>query len=111
MAKLISSKYLKNGDVLVLKDGTEFGMTNKSITKFHNDNNEIYKVVRKISKNSPRFIGITNEKPCRIAFYITADKKYATTNFYESRSKPGNYFVTLWIDEEYHEKVKKVKKK
>lgn len=98
MAKLINSKYLKSGDVLHLKDGRKFGVTTKVKNNFHNDDELIYRVVRKISTRSPHFLGFTNENPKRIAIYIKDDKKFATANYYPSKKHPGFYNVVLWED-------------
>lgn len=102
MAKCISKKYLKSGDKAYLKDGGRYGMkTTKAIANFHNDEGKVEIVVRKLSVNSPYFIGIfTDEKTKqeKIAFWITKDQKYATSDFYKSEKHKNKYNIVLWRD-------------
>lgn len=84
----------------MMNDKTFYRMHSaKSIDKFHNDDGKVIKVVRPLSTLSPSFIGIikdsnTNEE--KIAFWITEDKKYATSDFKKSKKYENKYNVTLW---------------
>lgn len=102
MSKCISKKYLKNGDKVYRKDGSKFSMkTSKAIANFNNDEGDVEKVVRKISIKSPYFIGFfTDEKTNKekIAFWITKEQKYATSDFIKSEKHKNRYKVVLWRD-------------
>lgn len=100
MAKCINKKYLRRGDFAVMSDGSCYRInTTKAIANFHNDNDTIVKVVRPLSTLSPFFIGIIKDKETstkKIAFWITEDKKYATSKFRKSKKFENTYNITLW---------------
>lgn len=95
---MIKKKYLKCGDIIVFKDNSRYWLnSNQAIAKFQEKDNNVIKVVRWISINSPSFIGFINHNgKLKFAFWITPDAKYATTKYTESPQKEGLYSVTIW---------------
>lgn len=100
MAKCINKKYLRHGDFAIMNDKTYYRMNSKkAIENFHNDDDKVIKVVRPLSILSPSFIGILTEESTnteKIAFWITEDKKYATSKFQKSKKFENKYNITLW---------------
>lgn len=99
---MINKKFLKKKDTVHFTDLTSFHLSKSALVTFEEnfDEERITHITRLLSNKSEKFIGIMKSESDvdKIVFWLTPDKKYATSKFKLVSNENGvrNYNIILW---------------